>query len=255
MSSHIDKIYKNTINCIKNQYKKIFFFTFFSEIVNFFLKNISLITNKRSKEIMENISISSIQKSSIQNLIQELSQQDNFYVLKFIFFTFFIHIFSNSIQVCSILLLSKYFYTEKNISLSKIVRSSFLFFPKIFFLNLIVFFLVQLGFLCMFFPGILLIVFLSFSPIFAVQDIHSKITSSLKKSIFLVNSKIKTVSYTFLVYYSIKYAFFFLLIVSKPFFPIFFSYIFILLNKLLFSFLLIYFFTMYIAFDKKSENT
>jgi len=243
------QLYNDTYYFFYKQIKPIFFIaisvTFINIILDIFIK-----PDINIASIIENNQFTN--SSSLLELISNMNLEEKYELLKYLFLKMLALLVIKTIFLGSIINLISTVSENVKKSIISWVYSLILFLPSLFVLNFMTTFIIQIGFMFLIIPGILLSIILSLSPIIFSFKKHSLI-DSIRLSMFISWKNIKIIGPGILFW-----------IFGKLFLTILFSHIdfinknilYVLLNisiNILFSILIIYLFRFYMIF-LRSQN-
>ncbi|MBK4775419.1 hypothetical protein CRV11_00755 [Candidatus Pantoea edessiphila] len=185
--------------------------------------------------------------SSLNNINSQSTEQKYKLIATFIFISIAV-LTGNSILLGSILYLIAAVSEKKTTTLLAAIHKIIIILPKLTILVLILNLIIQIGFLILVFPGILLTALLSIAPIILVHD-RVDIYTSIKHSICIVLKNINIIApaITFWFLTKIILVMFFspMTVFSKNIIP----FLFLFCNNLVLAFLIIYFYRFYILLN------
>lgn len=157
----------------------------------------------------------------------------------------------NVFLIANMLTLIATIASRKKIFLFHIICTSIKIFPKLFFLTLIVNLIIQIGFMVLLIPGIVMMILLAPAPIILIMK-KSNIHISIQDSLYFSWNNIKLISPAVIVWLLVKIVLLFTIISLSSFISInILSIIFHFISNLMSAILIIYLFRFYMLMHKK----
>lgn len=238
-------IFYDVIYFFRNQIYKILLLIIISTCINVVINYILSPNNEKAFHIIkEKFYLSSKESNNIQNFLKNISYEQKKIIMQASFISAIANLLGNLFLLSSMInmidMISKY----NNINITKLIRSTIYVMPKLFFLIFNITILVQLGFLFIIIPGIIIITIFSISPILMIKE-KLDITKSMFISAKIIFDKFKLIVPAVVLWFILKLLFY--LFISKI---KFLSYLltlitFITFNNIISAILIIYLYRFY----------
>lgn len=248
MSINFYTLINSSFNFLKNKLFDIIVLSFIFGFINFLLYNFIFY---KDEKIIFDILEKKNQLHSFLNTLKQLSKEDKKVLLQLSFRSFFIFFIEIIILISSILTYLLEINKKNNVNVIQIIFTSFKLFPRIFLLSMICNLLVYIGFIFFIFPGFILMIGCSLSPVILVNTKNITLLDSIKKSFILV-----------FLYFWLIFPILFIWLILEVFISFFMNYFYFLseylvsifsftINNFLIFCVLIYFFRFYMLIKNK----
>ncbi|WAI18566.1 MAG: YciC family protein [Buchnera aphidicola (Acyrthosiphon caraganae)] len=244
MTITVSELYHDTCYFFCKQIRIIFFISMFVTFINMLI-NMLIKPDVYIASIIENNEF--LHSRSLLELIDNMDLEEKNALLKYSFFKIIELLISKTVLLGSIIILISILSENKKKSIISSICSLFSFLPSLFMLNFLTTFMIQIGFMLLIIPGILLSITLSLSPIIFSFKEHGLI-DSIRLSMHISWKHIKIIGSGILFWMLSK---FFLTILLGHIYFINTNILFLILNitmNILFSILIIYLFRFYMIF-------
>ncbi|UAJ65858.1 YciC family protein [Candidatus Schneideria nysicola] len=242
-------LYRDVINFFYNQLSTILLIVCFSTLINIILEYIfTLYQENPLTTILNNIDLKKTTTLfSVINSIQQLPIEQQRIIFKTSILTTFSYLISNVILISSLLIMIRQFSNYNPISAFQALILSI---PKLSNLFVLIFFttlIIQIGFLLAILPGIILTITFCLAPIILIND-NIGIVQSMYISVKIALANIRLITPAILIWFILKVIILIsikiTILLSLP--SLYKSFIFIGINNIILSLLLIYLYRLYI---------
>ncbi|ACL30640.1 YciC family protein [Buchnera aphidicola str. APS (Acyrthosiphon pisum)] len=240
----VNKLRHDTHHFFYKKIGAIFFISIFATFMNILI-DMFIKPDMHIVSIMENNKF--INASSLLEFIQNMNLNEKHELLKYSILKIMESLISKTTLLGSIIILISVVSEPKKKSIVSSIRTFFLFFPSLFILNFLTTFIIQIGFMLLIIPGILLSIILSLSPIILFFK-KNRLLDSIRLSMYISWKYIKIIGPGVLFWMCGK---FILTMLLAHFSLINKNVLFLISNismNILFSILIIYLFRFYMIF-------
>ncbi|ACS85731.1 YciC family protein [Musicola paradisiaca] len=239
------RLYRDTLNFTRNQFLSILLLSLLTAFIAVFLGYAFMPGSEQLQMLSNsNIDLSAIERPDIGDIIQQMSPEQQWVLLRASAAGTFSSLLGNAVLTGAMLILLHIVSAGQHTSALRAISASVPFLPRLFGLMLVCTLLIQLGMLLLVVPGILLAIAFSLSPIIAVTE-KSGVFASMRASSKLAFAHFRLTTPAIILWLLVKVAVLMLIARLPTMSPTAMAIILNGISNLLSAMLLVYLFRLY----------